>query len=176
MTDSQSNFSLKRKKFMSERSNFVMSQGSNTLDYEVEDHTVNDNMILLNVISQTKGLHLDIKEPPLEGILQSDVDTLELVLKQLNEKENKDEVVMRKIKDQIEDLRKRENPGQTVTPVFGGTESMKESEIRQMMYSANNYFVENRLANNENSFLNSKKALKLENQDVVTFYNESSFP
>ena len=66
-------------------------------------------------------------------------------------------------------MRKREKPEQTVTPVFGGTESMKESEIRQMMYSAHNYYVENRLAINENAFLNSKKAIMLENQDVVTF-------
>ena len=85
MIDPQNNFSPKRKKFMSERSNSVMSQGSNTLDYEEDDHTVQDNVILLNVISQTRGLHLDIKEPPLEGILQSDVETLESVLKQLTE-------------------------------------------------------------------------------------------
>ena len=34
---------------------------------------------------------------------------------------------------------------------------------------SSDYFLENRLQNNENSFLNAKKALKLENEDVVTF-------
>ena len=52
-------------------------------------------------------------------------------------------------------------------PRFDNADMTKDEDMRKIMFSAYDYFQQNRLRLNETAFLNGNKAIMLLNEDVI---------
>lgn len=170
----------KRTKFMSERS--MSNTSLEEVDFlrtedHVEDNKDNmDSMKLIEAINKAKGVTLDLSQSPVEIILGAGIDTMEEIIKYLEEKNYADEEIMGKIRSQYKELQAEKSKGdQEVTARFDHLEVDQEATIRKVMFSANDYFVQNRLRLNESSFFNNTKSIMLENGDVVGFHKSATY-
>ena len=161
----------KRSKFMSERSDLMSHTSLEEVDYvgpEEQSEGNNDSMKLIEAINKVKRLKLDLSVPPLETILDAGLDVMEEIIKTLEEKGDSDENVMKGLKTQYKELQAEESRAhQEVRPRFDNADMTKDEDMRKIMFSACDYFQQNRLRLNETAFLNGNKAIMLLNEDVI---------
>ena len=153
----------KRTKFMSELS--MSNTSLEEVDFlktddQVEENKDNmDSMKLIEAINNVKGVKLDLSIPPVEIILGAGLDTMEEIIKYLEERNYSDEKIMGKIRSQYKELQaEKSRSDQEVTARFDHVEVDQEATIRKVMFSANDYFLQNRLRH-ESSFFNSSKSI-----------------
>ena len=156
---------------MSERSDLMSHTSLEEVDYvgpEEQSEGTNDSMKLIEAINKVKRLKLDLSVPPLETILDAGLDVMEEIIKTLEEKGDSDENVMKGLKTQYKELQAEESRAhQEVRPRFDNADMTKDEDMRKIMFSACDYFQQNRLRLNETAFLNGNKAIMLLNEDVI---------
>ena len=135
-----------------------------------------DSMKLIEAINNVKGVKLDLSIPPVEIILGAGLDTMEEIIKYLEEKNYSDEKIMGKIRTQYKEMQEEKSRNnQEVTARFDHVDFDQEAAIRKVMFSANDYVVQNRLRLNESLFFNNSKSIMLENNDVIAFHKSATY-